>query len=74
MWIDCDGWLASFSSLLGTAHVLAAILGTPGCEMRAFAHLRSKFQGGDAGSVPCPGGIDRFDHVGGPDPMNQSKS
>ncbi len=57
-------WLVAFCGLLGSAHLLAAVLGTPGCEMRSFAHLAVLLRGGDVGAVACPGGIDRFDHIG----------
>ena len=57
-------WFVAFTALLGPAHVLAAALATPGCEMRSYAHLRARLRGRNAESVVCPGGIDRFDHVG----------
>ena len=57
-------WLVAFCALLGPAHLLAAALGTAGCEMRSYAHLRARLRGGDVSSVACPGGIDRFDHIG----------
>ena len=47
-------WFALFCVLLGPAHLLAAALATPGCEMRSYAHLRTRLQGGgDAGAVGC---------------------
>lgn len=58
------GWLAVFCAFLGPAFLLAAALGTPGCEMRSYAHLRALLRGGDVSSVSCPGGIDRFDQMG----------
>ncbi len=60
-------WFVAVTGLLGPAHLLAAALGTPGCEMRSYAHALALLRGGDVGTVVCPGGIDRFDHVGGPD-------
>lgn len=57
-------WLVTFCAFLGPAHLLAAALGTPGCEMRSYAHLRALLRGGDVASVACPGGIDRLDHIG----------
>ncbi len=57
-------WLMAFTVLLGSAHTLAAVLGTPGCEMRSYAHLWTLLRGGDTKSVDCPGGVDRFDHIG----------
>ena len=57
-------WFVVLTGLLGPAHLLAAALGTPGCEMRSYAHALTLLRGGDVGSVVCPGGIDRFDHIG----------
>ncbi len=57
-------WLVAFTVLLGSAHILAAALGTPGCEMRSYAHLSTLLLGGDTKTVECPGGIDRLDHIG----------
>ncbi len=57
-------WFAVLTGLLGPAHLLAASLGTPGCEMRSFAHAWTRIRGGDVGTVVCPGGVDRFDDVG----------
>ncbi len=57
-------WLVALTGLLGPAHLLAAALGTPGCEMRSYAHALTLLRGGDAGTVVCPGGVDRWDHVG----------
>ncbi len=56
-------WSAAFVILLGPAHLLAAILRTPGCEMRSYAHLWTRIQGGDPNTAVCPGWIDRFDAV-----------
>lgn len=56
-------WLVAFCALLGPAHLLAAALGTPGCEMRSYAHLRALLRGGDVAGVACPGGIDRLDPI-----------
>ena len=57
-------WFVVLTGLLGSAHLLAAVLGTPGCEMRSYVHALTLFRGGDVNTVVCPGGIDRFDHVG----------
>ena len=57
-------WFVALTGLLGPAHLLAAVLGTPGCEMRSYAHALTLLRGGDVSTVVCPGGIDRFDHVG----------
>ncbi|MGB1585777.1 MAG: hypothetical protein ACPHID_01870 [Thermoplasmatota archaeon] len=56
-------WALGFSLLLGPAHLLAAALRTPGCEMRSYAHLRAKLAGGDVGATVCPGWIDRADGI-----------
>lgn len=58
-----DVWMLSVSTLMAPALLLAAILGTPGCEMRAYAHLIQRLRGGDAEQITCRGWIDRFDHV-----------
>ena len=57
-------WFVAFTGLLGVGFVLAAALGTPGCEMRSYAHLASRLRGVPYADAPCPGGIDRWDHVG----------
>ncbi len=57
-------WFAALTGLLGPAHLLAAALGTPGCEMRSYAHVWTRVRGGDVGTVICPGGVDRFDDIG----------
>lgn len=56
-------WAFVFSAVLGGALLLAAVLGTPGCEMRAFAHLAATLRGRDARLVACPGWLDRLDGV-----------
>ncbi len=60
-------WFVALTGLLGPAHLLAAALGTPGCEMRSYVHALTLLRGGDAGTVVCPGGVDRWDHVGSAD-------
>ncbi len=57
-------WFVVLTGLLGPAHLLAAALGTPGCEMRSYAHAGALLWGKNASTVVCPGGIDRFDHIG----------
>ncbi len=54
----------TLTGLLGPAHLLAAAVGTPGCEMRSYVHALTLLGAGDVGTVVCPGGIDRFDHIG----------
>jgi hypothetical protein len=56
-------WGLVFALLLGPALFLAAILGTPGCEMRASADLWTRLRGGDPRAVACRGWVDRFDRV-----------
>lgn len=46
---------------LGVALILAALIGTPGCEMRSYAHVWAKLSGGDASEHYCPGGVDIID-------------
>lgn len=41
---------------LGVAHILAGIIGTPGCEMRAYAHLSTILLKKDPTEAAiCPG-------------------
>lgn len=40
---------------LGTSHVLAALIATPGCEMRAIPHLAALVRGKSTEAVVCPG-------------------
>lgn len=40
---------------MGPCHVLAAVMGTPGCEMRSPDHLRAMLQGKKAELHICPG-------------------
>lgn len=41
---------------MGISHVLAAVIGLPGCEMRVIPHLLSRARGGGASRVAaCPG-------------------
>ena len=57
-------WFVAFTFLLGMGFVLSAVLGTPGCEMRSYAHLISRIRGVPYADAPCLGGIDRWDHIG----------
>ena len=56
-------WVLAWSFLLGPALLLAAVLGTPGCEMRSYAHLAARMTGRDPTAVTCPGGVDACDRV-----------
>jgi len=61
MWI----WLFYLSTHLGLAFLLSAILGTPGCEMRALHDLYSRLSGNPTKEHFCPVGpltaIDRWE-------------
>lgn len=46
---------------LALGYLLAAVLGTPGCELRAFAHLAARIKGRDASVHFCPAGLDALD-------------
>jgi hypothetical protein len=59
-------WFLLIALPLGFALVLAAILGTPGCEMRAYSALLARLQGHPASEHYCPGGIDFVDRWEGP--------
>ena len=56
-------WFVALTGLLGPALLLAAALGTPGCEMRSYVHALTLLRGGDVRAVVCPGGVDRWDHI-----------
>jgi hypothetical protein len=57
-------WCLLIAIPLGVALILAAILGTPGCEMRSYADLLARLQGHSAAEHYCPGGIDFIDRWG----------
>lgn len=54
-------WCLLIAVPFGLALILAAILGTPGCEMRSYADLLARLQGRSAEEHYCPGGIDFID-------------
>ncbi len=54
-------WFLLIAIPLGIALILAAILGTPGCEMRVYAAIVARLQGHSASEHYCPGGIDFID-------------
>ncbi len=54
-------WLLYVTAHLGFAFLLAAILGTPGCEMRAFHHLWAILTGEKTKEHYCPGFLDNID-------------
>lgn len=47
-------WLTYLFAHLGTSFVLAAIVGTPGCEMRAIPEAFGKLRGHPTSEHPCP--------------------
>lgn len=47
---------------LGISHILAALIATPGCEMRSIPHLFAKLCGRDIDTVVCPGHWDAVDN------------
>ena len=49
-------WLLYVFGHLGLAFLLSAIIGTPGCEMRAFHHLYSLMTGRPTKEHHCPVG------------------
>ncbi len=61
-------WFLLTAVPLGIALILAAILGTPGCEMRVYATIIAQLQGHSASEHYCHGGrdfIDRWEaHLG----------
>lgn len=58
-------WELYLFSHLGGAFLLAAVIGTPGCEMRAFHHLYSRITGEATKEHICPIGplhpVDRWE-------------
>ena len=58
-------WLFYLSTHLGLSFLLSAVLGTPGCEMRAFHDLYSRLSGNPTKEHYCPVGplsaIDRWE-------------
>ena len=54
-------WQLYVMAHLGGSFVLAAIIGTPGCEMRAIPHLWTLVTGRPTEEHYCPGHIDAVD-------------
>lgn len=50
------GWELYLFTHLGTAFILAAVIGTPGCEMRSFHDLYSRLSGNPTKEHYCPVG------------------
>lgn len=51
------GWELYIFTHLGFSFVLAALIGTPGCEMRAFHHFYSLVTGNPTKEHHCPVGL-----------------
>lgn len=54
-------WVAITMGWLGLALLVAAVLRTPGCEMRSLPHLASLILSGDRNYLPCPGPLQPLD-------------
>lgn len=50
------GWEIYLFAHLGTAFILSAVIGTPGCEMRSFHDLYSRLTGNPTKEHYCPVG------------------
>lgn len=61
LWITLTTWMIYIYAHLGSSFVVAAILATPGCEMRALAHLLGMALRHDTREHYCPGFIDNVD-------------
>ena len=54
-------WITYVSGHLGISFLLAALLATPGCEMRAIPHLYMLVTGRETQEHYCPGHLDKLD-------------
>ena len=54
-------WISVTLGWLGVAFLLAAILRTPGCEMRSLPHLASHVLPGERDFIACPGPLQPLD-------------
>jgi hypothetical protein len=54
-------WMVYWSGHLGLSFVLASLIATPGCEMRAIPHLWTVLSGRPMKEHYCPGVIDNID-------------
>lgn len=61
LWATILAWMIYVYAHLGLSFVLAAVLATPGCEMRALPHLVGLVFRRDAREHYCPGFIDNVD-------------
>ncbi len=55
-------WMTYVFGHLGISFVLAALLKTPGCEMRSIPHLWSKLSGRKSPEHHCPGPLTPLDN------------
>ena len=68
LWWFLLPWMIYVAGHLGASFVLAATLGTPGCEMRAIPHLIGLATGRPRAEHYCPGfldGLDRWEALRG---------
>ena len=54
-------WLTYVAGHLGISFLLAAMLATPGCEMRSIPHLWTILSGRETQEHFCPGFLDKLD-------------
>lgn len=55
------GWMLYTFAHLGISFLIAAAIGTPGCEMRALPHLWTLLTGRETKEHHCPGFLDNVD-------------
>lgn len=55
------GWIVVTLGWLGVSFLVAAVLRTPGCEMRALPHLANLLTRGSRELVACPGPLQPLD-------------
>ncbi len=54
-------WLVYVYGHLGLSFMLAALVGSPGCEMRAIPYIWTKITGRETKEHYCPGSLGRLD-------------
>lgn len=65
LWATANIWMIYIFAHLGASFLLAALLATPGCEMRAMPHLLGLLFKYEVREHYCPGfihSIDRWEH------------
>ena len=62
LWGVVTTWMIVIYGHLGISFVLATLLATPGCEMRAIPQLLGMASGKQAAEHYCPAFIDKIDH------------